>query len=75
MTEPSDLPRPRDYALQQELDSLRAQEREGHLTPAEQRRAEELERRLRSDGHEAEAHDRETRVRHETREQRARHRR
>jgi pantothenate synthetase len=75
MTEPSDLPRPRDYALQQELDSLRAQEREGHLTPAEQRRAEELERRLRSDEHEAEAHDRETRVRHETREQRARHRR
>ena len=75
MTEPSDLPRPRDYALQQELDSLRAQEREGHLTSAEQRRAEELERRLRSDEHEAEAHDRETSVRHETREQRARHRR
>jgi hypothetical protein len=75
VTEPNELPRPRDYALQEELDSLRAQEREGHLTPAEQRRAEELERRLRSDEHQAEAQERETRVRHETREQKARHRR
>jgi hypothetical protein len=75
MTEPGELPRPRDYALQEELDSLRAQEREGHLTPAQQRRIEELERRLRTDEHEAEAHDRDTRVRHETHEQRARHRR
>ncbi|HEY7276619.1 MAG TPA: hypothetical protein VH594_11690 [Trebonia sp.] len=75
MTEPDELPRPRDYALQEELDALRAQEREGHLTPAEQRRAEQLERRLRTDEHEAEIHDRETRVRHETREERARHRR
>jgi hypothetical protein len=75
MSEPGDLPRPRDNALHEELDSLRAQEREGHLTPAEQRRAEELERRLRSDEHEAEAQERETRVRHETHEQRARHRR
>jgi hypothetical protein len=75
MTEPGDGPRPRDYDLREELDSLRAQEREGHLTPAEQRRAEELERRLRSDEHAAEADERETRVRHETREQRARHRR
>ncbi|HXC81915.1 MAG TPA: hypothetical protein VNV62_08700 [Trebonia sp.] len=75
MTEPNELPRPRDYALQEELDSLRAQKREGHLTPAEQRRAEELERRLRSDEHQAEAQERETRVRHETREQKARHRR
>ena len=75
MTEPNEEPRPRDHALQAELDSLRAQEREGHLTPAEQRRAEELERRLRSDEREAEAEDRETRVRHETHEQRARHRR
>jgi hypothetical protein len=75
VTEPNEQPRPRDYALQEELDSLRAQEREGHLTPAEQRRAEELERRLRSDEHQAEAQERETRVRHETREQRARHRR
>lgn len=75
MTEPSELPRPRDHALQEELDSLRAQEREGHLTPAEQRRAEQLERRLHTDEHEAEVQDRETRVRQETREQRARHRR
>jgi hypothetical protein len=29
VTEPNELPRPRDYALQEELDSLRAQEREG----------------------------------------------
>jgi hypothetical protein len=75
VTEPNEQPRPRDYALQEELDSLRAQEREGHLTPAEQRRAEELERRLRSDEHQAEAQEHETRVRHETREQKARHRR
>jgi len=75
MTEPNEVPRPRDYALQEELDSLRAQERKGHLTPAEQRRAEHLERLLRTDEHEAEVQDRETRVRHETREQRARHRR
>jgi hypothetical protein len=75
MTEPSEQPRPRDYELQEELDSLREQEREGHLTPAEQRRIELLERRLRSDEHAAEAEERETRVRHETHEQRARHRR
>lgn len=75
MTDPHDLPRPRDYALQEELDSLREQEREGHLTPKEQRRVEELERRLRADEHEAEARDRETRPRHETSEQRSRHRR
>jgi hypothetical protein len=75
MTEPNEVPRPRDYALQEELDSLRAQEREGHLTPAEQRRAEQLERRLRSDEREAAVEDRDSRVRHETREQRARHRR
>jgi len=56
VTEPDELPRPRDYALQEELDALRAQEREGHLTPAEQRRAEQLERRLRTDEHEAEIH-------------------
>lgn len=75
MTDPNELPRPRDYALQEELESLRAQEVAGHLTPAEQRRKEQLERRLRTDEHEAEVRDRETRVRHETREQRARHRR
>jgi hypothetical protein len=75
VSEPDELPRPRDYALQEELDALRAQEREGHLTPAEQRRAEQLERRLRTDEHEAEARERETRARHETRDQRARRRR
>ena len=58
MSEPDELPRPRDYALQEELDALRAQEREGHLTPAEQRRAEQLERRLRVDEHGAEVRER-----------------
>jgi hypothetical protein len=75
MTDPYDPPRPRDYALQEELDSLRKQEREGHSTPEEQRRAELLERRLRDDEREAEAHERETRSRTETNEERARHRR
>jgi hypothetical protein len=58
MTDPYDPPRPRDYALQEELESLREQEREGHATPEEQRRAELLERRLRADEHEAEVHER-----------------
>jgi hypothetical protein len=75
MTEPNDPPRPRDYALQEELDSLHEQEREGHSTPKEQRRAEQLEHRLRADEHEAEAQEREARPRHETNEERARRRR
>jgi hypothetical protein len=75
MTEPNDPPRPRDYALQEELESLHEQEREGHSTPKEQRRAEQLEHRLRADEHQAEAHEREARPRHETDEERARHRR
>jgi hypothetical protein len=54
MTDPYEPARPRDYALQEELDSLRKQEREGHLTADEQRRAEQLERRLRVDEHGAE---------------------
>jgi hypothetical protein len=58
MTDPYDPPRPRDYALQQELESLREQERAGHQTPEEQRRAEELERRLRVDEHGAEVRER-----------------
>jgi hypothetical protein len=58
MTDPYDPPRPRDYALQEELESLRKQEREGHQTPEEQRRAEELERRLRVDEHGAEVRER-----------------
>jgi len=63
MTDPYDPPRPRDYALQEELDSLREQEREGHQTPKEQRRAEELERRLRVDEHDAEVRERRDRDR------------
>ena len=51
MTDPYEPPRPRDYALREELESLREQEREGHATPKEKRRAEQLERRLRVDEH------------------------
>ena len=58
MSDPYDPPRPRDYALQEELESLRKQEREGHATPEEQRRAELLERRLRADEHGAELRER-----------------
>jgi hypothetical protein len=58
MTDPYEPPRPRDYALQEELESLREQEREGHATPEEQRRAEQLERRLRVDEHGAEVRER-----------------
>jgi len=58
MTDPYEPPRPRDYALQEELESLREQEREGHATPKEQRRAEQLERRLRVDEHGAEVRER-----------------
>ena len=49
MTDPYEPPRPRDDALQEELDSLHEQERQGHSTPKEQR-----ERRLRVDEHGAE---------------------
>lgn len=58
MTDPYEPPRPRDYALQSELDSLHEQEREGHSTPKEQRRAEQLEHRLHADEHAAEVHER-----------------
>ena len=58
MSDPYDPPRPRDDAVEQELESLREQEREGHETPAEQRRAEQLERRLRVDEHGAEVRER-----------------
>jgi hypothetical protein len=47
-------PRPRDEDLKKELDSLHEQEREGHETPKEERRAEFLERRLHVDEHGAE---------------------
>jgi hypothetical protein len=78
MTDPYDPPRPRDYALQEELDSLREQEREGHSTPKEQRRAEQLERRLCADQHAAELRERREQDRETDRqneEERARHRR
>jgi hypothetical protein len=58
MTDPYDPPRPRDDAVREELESLREQEREGHATPGEQRRAEQLERRLRVDEHGAEVRER-----------------
>ena len=58
MTDPYEPPRPRDYALHEELESLREQEREGHATPEEQRRAEQLERRLRVDEHGAPVRER-----------------
>jgi hypothetical protein len=77
MTDPYDPPRPRDYALQAELDSLREQEREGHATPEEQRRAELLERRLRVDEHGAEVRERRDQDREDEQqdeEERARHR-
>ncbi len=77
MTDPDELPRPRDEALQKELDALREQEREGHSTPKEQRRAEQLERRLRVDEHGAEVAERREQDREADRqdeEERARHR-
>ena len=78
MTNPNDPPRPRDYALQEEIDSLHEQEREGHSTPKEQRRAEQLERRLHVDEHGAEVRERREQDREADRqndEERARHRR
>ena len=70
MTDPYEPPRPRDYALEEELESLREQEREGHATPKEQRRAEQLERRLRADEHGAEVDERRERDREEDRKER-----
>jgi hypothetical protein len=77
MADPGESPRPRDHALQEELDSLREQEREGHQTPKEQRRAEQLERRLRVDEHGAEVREQREENRETERqdeEERARHR-
>jgi len=54
MPDPYEPPRPRDEPLESELESLREQEKEGHETPKEQRRAEQLERRLRVDEDDAE---------------------
>ena len=76
MTDPYEPPRPRDYALEQELESLHEQEREGHATPKEQRRAEQLERRLHSDQHAAEVRERKEHDRDDDdQEERSRHRR
>ena len=78
VTDPYEPPRPRDDALQAELESLRQQEREGHATPKEQRRAEQLERRLRVDEHGAEVRERRDQDREADRqdeEERERHRR
>jgi len=78
MTDPYEPPRPRDDALQDELESLRQHEREGHATPKEQRRAEQLERRLRVDEHGAEVRERRNQDREadqQDQEERARHRR
>lgn len=75
MTDPYEPPQPRDYALQEELDSLHEQEREGHATPKEQRRAEQLEHRLHVDEHEAEVRERREQDREEDgREEKARRR-
>ncbi len=73
-----DPPRPRDHALQRELASLREQEHEGHETPREQRRAEQLERRLHVDERGAESLERSDQAREadqQDEEERARHRR
>ena len=51
MSDPYEPPRPRDDALESELESLHQQEEEGHATPKEQRRAEQLEHRLQVDKH------------------------
>ena len=76
MSDPHDQPRPRDYALEQELESLREQEREGHSTPGQQRRIEQLERRLHGDERAAELHERRERDRgDDDQDEQARHRR
>jgi hypothetical protein len=77
MTDPYDPPRPRDDALQAELDSLHEQEREGHSTPKQQRREEQLERRLHADERGEERRERREQDREEDRlneEERHRHR-
>ena len=51
MSDPYEPPRPRDDGIESELESLHQQEEEGHATPEEQRRAEQLEHRLQVDEH------------------------
>jgi len=58
MSDPYEPPRPRDDALESELESLHRQEEEGRTTPKEQRRAKQLEHRLQVDEHGEEERDR-----------------
>jgi hypothetical protein len=77
MSDPYEPPRPRDDALESELESLRHQEEEGHATPKEQRRAEQLEHRLQVDEHGEEVRDRrqeDSELDREDEEERHRHR-
>ena len=57
MPDPYEKPRPRDYALESELESLHKQEEEGHATAKEQRRAEQLDARLEVDERGAEVRE------------------
>ena len=77
MSDPYEPPRPRDDTLESELESLHQQEEQGHATPKEQRRAEQLERRLQVDEHGEEVRDRrqeERELDREDEEERHRHR-
>ena len=77
MSDPYEPPRPRDDTLESELESLHQQEEEGHATPKEQRRAAQLEHRLRADEHSEEVRDRRQEDREldrEDEEERHRHR-
>ena len=58
MSDPYEPPRPRDDGIESELESLHQQEGEGHATPEEQRRAEQLEHRLQVDEHGEEVRER-----------------
>ena len=77
MSDSYEPPRPRDDALESELESLHQQEEEGHATPKEQRRAEQLEHRLQVDEHGEDVQDRRQEDREldrEDEEERHRHR-
>ena len=77
MPDPYEPPRPRDDAIESELESLHEQEEEGHATPKEQRRAEQLEHRLQVDEHGEDVRDRRQEDREldrEDEEERHRHR-
>ena len=77
MNESGNEPRPRDHALENELQSLHEQEQEGHGTGKEHRRAEQLEHRLQVDergGAEREHEQDEKLAEQEDEEMRRRHR-